>query len=393
MRMLDMVHFWAARTHSQYQAKLGLIRRFEHDHGLHILRQTCLERPPSGPEIPLMWCQEAYSLRKSPRRQDAQDSLTLAFSTIRQLRSAASQYFAWDMLVSSPTPVYMDNSRRLLHQPCRATDGFSYTLFSSGMSARIGDEARPSVPLLDRHVRALDRTLNERYLAATLDSEKRELALAGFANLSLWLGWLRSGEKFGLNWEDCAVTEPANGPSKDLPVGIGAVCLRMLPETKSARSHRPDVVMAYLTLSGYHIGKWFHRARHWAGIYDWRQVSRPIFCKVNGTRWTSAYFRHVYLYPSLHAQRAAGDAYLMAFDGSPGNTLESKFWSLHCYRRGARGQVSRGGTLALHRFRRATDTQVYEHARWRRKRSGEKIDVIYREWPLIDRIQLTLYCQ
>jgi hypothetical protein len=30
----------------------------------------------------------------------------------------------------------------------------------------------------------------------------------------------------------------------------------------------------------------------------------------------------------------AGDAMLAAFDETPGNTVESKFWSLHCFRRG-----------------------------------------------------------
>ena len=82
---------------------------------------------------------------------------------------------------------------------------------------------------------------------------------------------------------------------------------------------------------------------------------------------------------------------LRAFDKTPGNTIEAKFWSLHCFRRGARSQVSQGGIYGRHRFKKALKTQVYEHGRWRNRRSGEDIDVIYREWTLLEKIQITLY--
>jgi hypothetical protein len=36
--------------------------------------------------------------------------------------------------------------------------------------------------------------------------------------------------------------------------------------------------------------------------------------------------------------------------------------------------------------------EVYEHGRWRRRRSGELIDIVYNQWPHYDRIQLTLCC-
>jgi hypothetical protein len=42
-------------------------------------------------------------------------------------------------------------------------------------------------------------------------------------------------------------------------------------------------------------------------------------------------------------------------------------------------------------YRRATEAEIYEHARWRRRRQSEAIDVIYREWGLRDRVKLTLY--
>ena len=82
---------------------------------------------------------------------------------------------------------------------------------------------------------------------------------------------------------------------------------------------------------------------------------------------------------------------LQAFDETPGNTIEAKFWSLHCFRHGARSQVSRGGIYGCHCFKKALKThQVYKHGRWRKRRSGEDIDVIYREWTLLEKIQITL---
>jgi hypothetical protein len=57
---------------------------------------------------------------------------------------------AWDMMVRHPSSVYLDHSRRLIQQPCCATDSLEATMFAAGMKARIGDESRPSVALLDR---------------------------------------------------------------------------------------------------------------------------------------------------------------------------------------------------------------------------------------------------
>lgn len=395
MRLLDMAHYWSQRTHDAYQGKLQVIRAFEADFDISVLRATPLLRPPNGREIPLMWCQEAYSLRHSPNKRNEDPELsTLAFSTIRQLRSAASQFLTWDMMVSCPNEAFMDNHKRIIQQPCRPTDGLGYTLHASGMSARIGDQTRPSLALLDRHIRALDRALDHRYLSATTHMERLELALAGLANLLLWLGWLRSSEAFGLAWSDLHVIEPCDSAIVDLPEGCGLVSCRLGPETKSARTHRADVPLAYKTLSGFHIGKWFHRARHTTGLDgDWRRSSRPIFLRNTGSRWTSKYFRDRFLYPSLHAQRAGGDPYLQPFDGSPGNSIENKVWSLHCYRRGARSHVSKGGRFGRYRFRKANDNQIYLHARWRRRRSAEAIDKMYLDWPLRDRIKLTLYSQ
>jgi hypothetical protein len=390
MRVIDMAHYWAPRTHLSYQQKLGSIRKFELLHGVLILRSTPLAHPPSGPDVPLNWFQEAYSLRKSSRRRDA--DVNVAFATIRQFRSAVSQFLTWDAVIAHPDRAYFDQNKRLLYQSCRPTDNLASSLFSVGLSARIGDEPMPSVALLDRHVRWLDRDLDIRFRASRDPAERRELACAGLANLTFWLGWLRSSEAFSVDWDNITVYEPLDSASVDLPPNCGAVIFKMLPETKSARSHRVDVVMSYRTLSGFNLGKWVHRTST-CSLVDGVHPHSRVFTHSNGTVWDSRYFRRQYLYPALYAQRLEGDAFLRAFDGSPGNSIEDKLWSMHCYRRGARTQVTRGGSIARYRFRKASDSQIYEHARWRRKRSGEKIDILYREWPLIDRVRITLYSQ
>jgi hypothetical protein len=62
------------------------------------------------------------------------------------------------------------------------------------MSSRIGYEAQPSLPLLYCHVCYLDADLDRRYQLATTALIRRDMALVGFANLTFWLGWLRSSE-------------------------------------------------------------------------------------------------------------------------------------------------------------------------------------------------------
>ena len=45
-----------------------------------------------------------------------------------------------------------------------------------------------SIALLDQHVPCLDAHLDQRYRAAKTNEVRNELAKAGFANISLWLG-------------------------------------------------------------------------------------------------------------------------------------------------------------------------------------------------------------
>ena len=391
MRILDMVHSWAIGTHKTYQSSLNHIRRFEVAFDIPILPSTTLESPPAGPDVPLMWCQESLSLRPGRRRRgDDVSHVPLSFTTIRNLRSAASQYLAWEMMITHPACSFLDARRRLLNLPCRPTDSLAYTLHATGMAARVGDEVNPSLPLLSRHIHYLDESLNHRYCTATNPTMKRQFALAGFANVLFWCGWLRSMEAFSTEWRDFSVVEPEDGPTVDLPAGMGVVSLRLQPETKSDRTRTADCIIAYCTSSGLCLGKWFHRARRCSGLdLNWSHHAGTIFCHPDGTPWTSLSYRNNFLYPSLLEQQAAGDPYLAPYK----DCLKSKIWSLHCYRRGARNHVSRSGIYGANRYKRASLEQIYQHARWTRRRRSEAIDQQYIEWPICDRVRLTLYSQ
>lgn len=381
MRILDLVHHWTKGTYVSYQGKLSLVRRFEQEFGVSILPSAQLRHPSTDPIIPLMWCQEAYSLQPGSSRSSKPG---VSFGSIRQIRSAVSQHMTWEYAVNPQSSVLEDQGRRVLHLPCRPTDQLSSQLHAVGMAARIGTLPRPATTLLHRHVHSFDTHYDHLFRHATSWNERRELTLAALANLTLWLGWLRSREALDLKWSDLTIIPPDKGASKDLPTGIGAISLRLAPETKSCRVSEGDVVVAYTTASGLSLGMWLGRARELFDLDDSSLPPTSIFCHLDGQPWSSQYFRTRHLYPHLQRLRQQGDPYLRNIPNIP-----SAFWSLHCYRRGARSHVS----SATSTTRRATLPQVYEHARWRlKRRQSEAIDKVYQEWTLYGRLQLTLLC-
>jgi hypothetical protein len=188
-------------------------------------------------------------------------------------------------MIARPNAAFMDNHKRVIEQPCRPTNGLAYTLHATGMGAWIGNQTHPSMVLLDCHMGFMDHSLDQKYLAATTLLHHKELDLAGFSNLLFWLGWLRSSKSFGLAWLDMRLIEPRDSATVDLPAGCGLISCRLGPETKSAWTHQLDVPLAYKTLSGLHIGKWFHRARQTAGLGPhWYESDHPIFLHHNGTK-------------------------------------------------------------------------------------------------------------
>ena len=384
IRIIDMAHSWSRNTHASYRSKIRTIEAFQSKYQVCILPARPLLRPRNTPDIGLMWCQEAHSLEAGVARD--QERLTMAFGTIRQLRAAVSQRLTWECTQQPHLHTYLDHHKRLLHDAGRYTDELPSQLHAQGMAIRLGTESSPSKALLDRHVRELDGSLDRAYQATNVRHEQRELALAGLANLVLWLGWLRAGEALSLRWSDIAITSPPDSPTVGLPPGIGVVSLRLLPETKTSRTATADIILAYTTSSGYSIGRWVMRARDMCGQHLWNTPTL-VFTSPQGVQWTSLYFRQTYLYPSLLSGQQNGDPYLR-----PLTSIPAAFWSLHCYRRGARSHVSRRRQVGTIWTRKATPMEVYEHARWQRRRQGEPIDLAYQQWDLYDRIQLTLFC-
>ena len=386
MRIIDMAWRWAKGTHSSYQGQLKIIRQFEKSFDVPVLRAAELKRPANTPDIPLMWCMEAASTKLvTHSSRGCNTPHSIAFGTIRALRSAASQFYAWDWMISHPASCHLTKDQKLLEQGVRPTDSFAFSLLVKGLASRMGENVLPSQALDETHVIALDLEMERQYLSATSKSQQREAALGGLANVFLWLGWLRSGENFGLEWRDVSVLLPEDAATRGLPANVGMVELLLGPETKSNRTVRADVILAYTASSGLSPGKWIKRARE--ACAPVRSNDR-IFCDEGGKSWTSSYFRKQFLYPCLRRLRALGDPLLIGLDDEGMNSIESRFWSLHCYRRGARSKVSqKEGNL-----RYASNEQIYEHGRWRLKRSSEPIDVMYRHWSALDRVKITLLC-
>lgn len=391
MRILDLAHSWAPGSYDTYRPYVRTIHRFQQEWQVDILQPPDLTTPPSDPVIPLMWCQETYGLREGRRtKPGSQRKERVTFATVRQLRSAVAHWEAWAWVVARPGVGHFDQSKRLVNATCRATDSATYALFSKGLAVRTGTEAKPSKSLLLRHISFLDSHLHGRYETETDPLQQREFALAGLFNLLLWLGWLRASEVIGLCWEDIHITPPQDGPQLDLPVGVGAVRLRLRPETKSNRASRADMILAYQSASRLLLGRWVKRALRWAA--PGLNSNERVFQHLDGAPWTSSYYRENYVYPSLHSQRAAGDQYLTPFAGTYGPTIEEAFWGLGSYRNGARSSVSRKRTHGIYTLRKATETEVYEHARWRRGRHNEAIDKVYQQWTWNDRIAITKCC-
>jgi hypothetical protein len=384
MRLIDVAHRWAPRTHEKYQQKLTYLRSFQDRFpGLCILRTDNIKRPPTSVDIPLMWAEEAYSLR--PGRED---DANVKFGTIRTLRSAMSHFESINALHAG-RPMFLDQQNRLIHQDCRITDGAAHSFFTTGLGARVGTETKPAIALLMRHVQAMDKYYLSQYRKATNPASQRKWALAGLLNVVFWLGWLRSQETFQLKWTSVTVVDPKDGPTVDLPPNVGVCFLDLGPSTKTSRGVNAKVVISYQSLSGLSCGRWFKRAFAASGGSDMANDHRYIFTHASGKLWSSRYYRHHFLYPSLERLRQEGDPFLRAFSDTPGNSIPEKFWSMHTYRRGARTHATKGSKKDS---RRANIHQVYEHGRWRRRRAGEAIDKQYDEWTIQDRVQITLFC-
>lgn len=385
MRMIDQANAWSAGSHASYQSGLRRLSRFESDFGVPILQATPLLRPPRSPSIGMMWAQQHYALQ-TPQGRHSQNSDRVLYQTTRSLRSAGSHFFTWDRQIAHPDRALRDSQRRvMLTDGVSPSDELGYTLMSTGMAKRMGDQSKPPIALTLRQVLWVMKRLDAMWVGCNTLSGRREIAAAAVAHLLAWLGWLRSLELFSLTWGDMKLTRPENGPVVGLAQGIGVIELRLLPETKSNRTKVADVVIAYACASGLILGLWIERLQR---LWPDARADTPIIRGSSGAPWTSLYFRSNHLYTWLHQMRAEGDPFLQAFTATTGNRIEDKYYSMGTYRRGGRSSCTKrnNGTL------KATDTEVYEHGRWKVKLSKENMPTRYNEFALDDRVNLTLLC-
>jgi len=387
MRMIDQACAWDIKTLGAYQSHLRRIRQFETDFGVTGLKSSTLLKPPTSEAIALMWIQQHYALQ-TPRKTHATTGDRVTYGSARTIRSAASQYYTWDMQIAHPGRAMRDGQRRgHLTAGCIPTDQLGYALMTTGMAKRMGDDSTPSVAVNFNQVRRICDILEEEWSGPISIGHQRELAAAAVTHVGAWLSWLRSTELFSIDWEDVTITPPDRHLEKGLQENVGVIEMNLLAETKTNRTKVADVVVAYTTLaSGLSLGTWMERLRRLWPDHDDQGV--PMIRGADGKRFTSSYFRHHFLYPWLYRLQAEGDPTLRAYTREDGNRIEDKFYSMNSYRRGGSSYVSKRRSGK----RRATAVEVYEHGRWRLKRQSENMPTRYREFTLEDRIYVTLLC-
>lgn len=389
VRQLDYMGGWTFSTLSKYGPYLRHLRRFSVQYGVNVLQVPPLLRPPVTPAIPLAWAEELYSLRTT-QGKDRQYH-RVSYNTVRQLRSAAAWYHTQALNMCYPGRVLRDKFRRGHVMPfVSPTDEALTTLTAYGMAKRLGTEATKSWALSHVHIAYMDREFESRYRSAPNLLTQHEIACAATVSLAAYLGWFRGGEVFSLGPADVVRTAPAEGPTRGLPPGIGAVEISLLAATKSDPTVTADVVIAHDCLSGLSLGRWLARLRRFTP-----QLPGVLFSTAAMPVWTSRYFRERYAWPILEQQRRSGEPTLATFSDTPGHRICDKVSSFHSWRRGGRSRVSRPprhyepnppGT------RKATPEEVYEHGRWAVAASGESMPRRYNQWDLADRIGITLFC-
>jgi hypothetical protein len=144
--------------------------------------------------------------------------------------------------------------------------------------------------------------------------------------------WLGALETFGLTWSDVDITNPQDGPTVGLPLGIGVIQLTLLPQTQSNQATPADMIVAYTSALGLPPGLWLRclQALLWP---DEQGLDAFILAHSDGRAWTSHFYRYTYLYSLLGLWRALGDAYLSKYNEIPGKELLKAFYSFNTLRR------------------------------------------------------------
>jgi hypothetical protein len=183
-RFVDLTNHWARGTLKTYQSKYRVIRDFGTNLDIPMLQPTALVRPPHGKAIKLMWAQERYSLYPLEWRQrNSPLAESVKFGSIQGVRSVASHFWIWDLLLTHPERLtfgYKD--RPTLVEGCSPTEEISYTCFTDGMRPRIGDNPRPWAVLLLEHILWIDRFYSREFAAAITDDARIEACRAAICH-------------------------------------------------------------------------------------------------------------------------------------------------------------------------------------------------------------------
>jgi len=236
MRMIDAAHAWAPSSMAGVHLRLRNLAAFGVKFGFQICQPPVIPAPPCSPIIPILWAISHYTLQvsRSSLRSHGEDH-HITYNTARGLQSAASAFFAWTRMLAYPSIVFQSPERRLLGNPWLSpTDSLLATLTHRGMKKRLGISTTPAIALHHRHV-AWNQAHRDQLFRGTQDPYLRYLLAA--ANLVVvigWGGWLRASEVFSLNHGDVSRCAPDEGSRFGLPLGVGALFLRLLPMTKSS---------------------------------------------------------------------------------------------------------------------------------------------------------------
>lgn len=381
-----MAHGWANSTLTRYTRLLRNHLSFRDKYQLPLLPTPDLLHPPVDENIMLFWNMELYAAKQSGRAKDE----TPKFNTARQYRSAFSCFSAWTAALCLPHNTFRDDKRRLLTLPTVGpSDTVSASMIAHGMSVRLGTHSTPAMALHIRQIKRNQELREEALQNLSLSPKARyNLIAAQCVELIGFLGWLRSSECFTLQRRHIEIVTPENYAIYNLPPNVGAVLLHLLDPTKTNQSDSPDIVIAFKTGSGLHLGKWITQLLYCLDYFGWTDPYDCIFQKQRGELWTSHYYRHTFLFPYLEIQRDEGDVYLRVCDGSEGNTFADKFYSFHTYRIGGGNHCNRKREGCI---RQALPTEKSQHGRWRVKNQGkEDMPTHYTQPPIEELIWLTL---
>jgi hypothetical protein len=132
-------------------------------------------------------------------------------------------------------------------------------MFTNGFKRHIGNKSMSTAALQDRHIWWIDDQLESLYQASQDPSKRIEACRIAAVNLLGFLGWLRAGEVYLLQWMDITLIILDKAAAHDFPQGIGAVFIDLLHKTKGDQAKRANLILAFSTFVGLILGRWIQQ--------------------------------------------------------------------------------------------------------------------------------------